>query len=825
MKNKRKFWALILAMSMSVTSITVPVYGAEDVSLVLCQEDESESMDAAVEIAELPDEDGKYVVYMENDRTDEVPLPNDLHELAADSSEVVLETDLTTAQLEQLKELSSQNGEVYVEENVFLMGASSDASDTVGMEETEEWETGIEETGDESDGGDTKEDADCAERLALKHELAEQFQAEENENKEAEWNVQMIHADDVDAEMTGTPVKVAVLDSGVEFLAGIPIEKSINFVKDEQDLPYYMNDMTGHGTSVADIIHQVCPQAQIYSVKVMDRENRGRLSDVVAGIYWCMEQEVDIINMSFGTSIESDILRKDIEAAAEQGIMMVSSAGNGGTGSAVEYPAAFKEVIAVGAVDTSAQKTKESATGEEVELAAPGEQILTKSMLGLETVNSGTSVAAPHVTGAAALLMQQSEYKDADVIRRVLDKGSNPLGDEDAYGYGLVDVAYAAELLSSYEEIVMEESGACDDSGEADEITSGEAGLDMSEDSASQAEMTYDDCVGEVTSGEAEHDISLGTKPEMQMKSEDVAEEEQPIEPETGTESEAISREDALDALEQISRPIETFEEIDYVEGRWSRDNHSLLVENGCKVAGGFTTTERQIFKTGAAYPDQEYSGLRGGTAHPGWHGWNGWDGRNGENYISNFIFATRIAVAGGDTTNLKKADGQKQASYNAMKSDVSISGIKGVSWNEILKEWGYSSKNETKQKRWRQIFLYGMALHTATDAFAHNSCHGKADGSIVYYVEEGTDDDPEICPNRWKCAKNTAYKIALDCSLSLEGEIIDFSSLGQSYWTGFYMGDIIDHAVEANGGKNRAYMEKYFGAVALLRGVSTGRG
>lgn len=247
---------------------------------------------------------------------------------------------------------------------------------------------------------------DALERHNWKKTMLDQQMAEV---EEAEWNIQMVHADNQGEINTGSPVKVAVLDSGVEFLAGFPVERSINLVKDEQELPYYMNDMTGHGTAVADIIHRVCPGAQTYAVKIMDANNRGRLSDIVAGIYWCIEQDVDVINMSFGTSVKSDILEKAIQAAAEHGILMVSSAGNGGTGSAVEYPAAFDEVIAVGAVDTGAEKTEESATGEEVELAAPGEQIIAKSLLGLNTVASGTSMAAPHVAGAAALLMMESQ--------------------------------------------------------------------------------------------------------------------------------------------------------------------------------------------------------------------------------------------------------------------------------------------------------------------------------------------------------------------------------------------------------------------------------
>lgn len=557
-------------------------------------------------------------------------------------------------------------------------------------------------------------------------------------------------------------------------MADIPVEKSINLVKDEQDLPYYMNDMTGHGTAVADIIHQVCPQAQIYSVKVMDSENRGRLSDVVAGIYWCMEQDVDIINMSFGTNVESDILQKAVEAAAKQGIMMISSAGNGGAGSEVEYPAAFEEVIAVGAVDTSAQKTEESATGEKVELVAPGAQILTKSMLGFETVNSGTSMAAPHVTGAAALIMQQSRYKDAGFIRRVLDKSSNPLGEEDAYGYGLVDVAYALELLSGYEEITEKEH----------EIAS-----------TANAEAAEKKTADEITLGETARDMKTGAKTDAGREMEAKTDERQKSEKKT----------DALDTLVQTSKPVDTFEDVDYVEGRWAGEDHTEIADQGMEKAGGFTGVEMKIFKCGAAHPDKSESvgGFQHGSRFPEWHGWNGW---NGENYIANYIFATRIARAGGDTADLKKVKGQSNTSYNKMKNAISTKNVNGIKWNTILADWKYSDQNKATKKRWRQIFLYGMALHTATDAFAHNSCCKDASGNFIrisntdiYHNKE--DDNRTIYPNRWKCAKNTAYFVAKRCKNSTAGQIKDFSSKGLGCWKGFYMGNILKYAEAVNGG------------------------
>ena len=154
--------------------------------------------------------------------------------------------------------------------------------------------------------------------------------------------------------------------------------------------------------------------------------------------------------------MESAVLKKAIQDANEAGILMVSSAGNGDT-AGVEYPAAYEEVIAVGAVDTLAEKTQESAVGEEVELVAPGEEIISDSMLGLQTVVSGTSMAAPHVTAAAAVLWQKDKSKSPAFIRNLLAQTANELGDAEEYGNGLIDLEYALshydEFASNYEEV------------------------------------------------------------------------------------------------------------------------------------------------------------------------------------------------------------------------------------------------------------------------------------------------------------------------------------------------------------------------------------
>ncbi len=297
----------VLSISMIVSAI-VPVD-------VMAVETEAE-WENELDVTDDPDETdrGEYVIYTEGD------IPEEQIELVqevSDGESVVCEADLSQEQVLLL----NQSEEVYVEENFFLSGAGLDDMETGGQDDVSE-----------------------------------------NMEEDMEWNYQMIHADKVSKEMDAdeNPVKVAVMDSGIELLSCIPVYGSVNLVKEEQDLPYYMNDMVGHGTAVADIINQIAPEAQLYSVRVLDEENRGRLSDVVEGIYWCIDNGMDIINMSFGTWKESEILRKAIQEASAQGIMIVASAGNGGVGANVEYPAAFPEVMAIGAVDTSAQRTEES---------------------------------------------------------------------------------------------------------------------------------------------------------------------------------------------------------------------------------------------------------------------------------------------------------------------------------------------------------------------------------------------------------------------------------------------------------------------------------
>lgn len=292
---------------------------------------------------------------------------------------------------------------------------------------------------------------------------------EDSLNYDYEWNLKAIHATqeetDNSSENAGM-VKIAVLDSGICVTDKLNVSQYINLVTEEDFVIPYDNDGTGHGTAVAGIIGAkndgigmvgVNPGADLYSVKIFDEFNMAPLSRVIAGVQWAIENNINIINMSFGTHVNSNALHLIIQEAYDAGILMVAAAGN--NGSYVEYPAAFSEVIAVGATNTTGQRADFSAKGSELEIMAPGENILSTSFFDGYSAESGTSMAAPHVAGAAAVLWARDMSKPADFIRQLLIVSANKTVNQDntEYGYGLLDVSYALEMYDEFERVYAPE--------------------------------------------------------------------------------------------------------------------------------------------------------------------------------------------------------------------------------------------------------------------------------------------------------------------------------------------------------------------------------
>src|SRR5205807_503495 len=163
----------------------------------------------------------------------------------------------------------------------------------------------------------------------------------------------------------------------------------------------------GHGTMVAGIIHLVAPAARIMPLKAFEADGTASLFDILRAIYYAVDHGAKVINMSFSTEQRSAELKRAINYAASHGVVCVSSAGNNGARLRV-YPAAFDNVLGVGSTSNLDARSTFSNFGDDVQLAAPGEGIITTYPGGHYAAAWGTSFSTAFVSGGAALLLQMN---------------------------------------------------------------------------------------------------------------------------------------------------------------------------------------------------------------------------------------------------------------------------------------------------------------------------------------------------------------------------------------------------------------------------------
>jgi len=279
------------------------------------------------------------------------------------------------------------------------------------------------------------------------------------------WGVNRIDAEIVHSYNKGTGIKVAIIDTGIDLdHSDLQVVGNITFVSGTtsgDDDSY-----SGHGTHVAGTVAAldndigvigVAPDVELYAVKALDANGDGWWSDVARGIEWAIDNGIQVINMSLGSSSGSQVLEEACNDAYEAGVLVVAAAGNSGnswgSGDKVLYPARYESVIAVAATDSSDKRAYFSSTGPDVELSAPGVDIKSTCRDDTYDTKSGTSMASPHVAGVAALIIT-SGIEDTngngrinDEVRERLQQTADDLGDtgRDAwYGYGLVDANEAA---------------------------------------------------------------------------------------------------------------------------------------------------------------------------------------------------------------------------------------------------------------------------------------------------------------------------------------------------------------------------------------------
>jgi subtilisin family serine protease len=217
-----------------------------------------------------------------------------------------------------------------------------------------------------------------------------------------------------------------------------------------------VDDEFGHGTHVAGIIAAAANNGAgiagitwlgaVMPVRVLDNYGNGWYSDIAAGIVYAAENGAKIINLSLGGAAASTTLCEAVRYAYEKkGALVVVATGN--TGGAVYYPAACEDVLAVAATDRADQRAGFSNYGAQVDLAAPGVDIYsTWPWLDGYFVMSGTSMAAPHVSGVAALVWSRWPAWSNDAVSRRITETAVDVGSPgwDKYtGWGRLDAAAA----------------------------------------------------------------------------------------------------------------------------------------------------------------------------------------------------------------------------------------------------------------------------------------------------------------------------------------------------------------------------------------------
>ncbi len=306
-------------------------------------------------------------------------------------------------------------------------------------------------------------------------ELAQPYPAEVAQ--EIRWNLEAIGADKVWNISTGRDIKVAVIDSGIDYnhedLAG-NIKGGVELTllqRTTNRLAWY--DVFGHGTHCAGIIGAmrngkgivgVAPDVSLYAVKVFTPIGYALTSDIVEAIEWCVDNDMDIVSMSLGGGpflARIFGLKEACEAAYEHGLLLVAASGNWPSIlwplPIVSWPAAYDSIIAVGATNSTNAHAFFSCRGPQVELSAPGvgvystlPHISVAGIIGMAGFYygpmDGTSMACPHVAGVAALVWAANPSLSNEEVREILSSTARNLGSDGKdtlYGHGLVDAEAA----------------------------------------------------------------------------------------------------------------------------------------------------------------------------------------------------------------------------------------------------------------------------------------------------------------------------------------------------------------------------------------------
>jgi hypothetical protein len=285
----------------------------------------------------------------------------------------------------------------------------------------------------------------------------------------SQWALDRLRAEDVRAAFLAAghswsevPV-VAILDTGIQGshpdLAGRTVA-GYDLIAGAPTAPGASVDPHGHGTHVAGIVGAnvgdgvgvsgLLDGARLMPVRVVDENGSGSLARIARGMVWAVDHGAQVLNMSLGSASSSQALAAAAEYAAAHGVVVVAAAGNSGASTnGREYPCTYSTVICVGATDAADHRAGFSTFGTQVDVAAPGNAILSTYKGSQYYYGSGTSMATPYTAAAVALLRATYPGDSAASLAARLAHTADDLGApgrDPATGAGLIDLVRAAKL-------------------------------------------------------------------------------------------------------------------------------------------------------------------------------------------------------------------------------------------------------------------------------------------------------------------------------------------------------------------------------------------
>jgi len=254
-------------------------------------------------------------------------------------------------------------------------------------------------------------------------------------------------------------ITIAVIDTGVDLDHPDLKNRLVNGYNVLGD-NHQPDDDNGHGTHVAGIIASETNNREgiagmtwynkIMPVKAMSAEGYGTTFDIAKGIIWAVENGANVINLSLGNYKESNVLQRAIRYAYNHDVVLIAAAGNDSS-QQPSYPAAYPEVLSVSAVNYDGKLADFSNYGSYINISAPGVYIPSTYYKNQYASLSGTSMAAPHVTGLAGLIKSANPELSNKEIMEIIQSSARDLGKKGKdiqFGNGLIDVNSALKAAA-----------------------------------------------------------------------------------------------------------------------------------------------------------------------------------------------------------------------------------------------------------------------------------------------------------------------------------------------------------------------------------------